>query len=402
MGVVETAESKGLMASGGVPANRKPLSPAFRMAALTGALESVRLHLRSENDVDATDEKGRSPLMLAASRGHLDVCRLLLESGADPGLKDSEGNDALVIAIMRGQAAAAALLSVHPTRSNPGSDRSCDQAAVSHADEVEADSPAISIDGKEGVTGEAGGSAWQHAETSDEATEDVLTCLPMSDDDSPFDLSVWQEEITSPAPADDPECANAASGVQAILSRHTPIDTDSNWDDVEIELPELDHLARRHAQLTPDTRQALHELIIEALRDGRVRADRIDAALATGNESADREQAEVEADVRLALGDLGTVIDDEDLAPDVVIDASDDDEEQFGDGATAAVNFIGRLWANDDDPFALYARTLPTARLTREDETALGMTIEEGRLEVLAGIAASSAAEAPVRTQKPF
>jgi hypothetical protein len=163
LGIVETAEPKGLMASGGVPANRKPLSPAFRMAALTGALESVRLHLRSVNDVDATDEKGRSPLMLAASRGHLDVCRLLLESGADPGLKDSEGNDALVIAIMRGQAEAAALLSVLPTRSNPGSDRNCDQAAVSHADEVEADSAGISINGKEGVTGQAGGSAGQHA-----------------------------------------------------------------------------------------------------------------------------------------------------------------------------------------------------------------------------------------------
>jgi hypothetical protein len=89
LGIIETDGSKGLIASGALQANRKPLSPSFRMAALTGALESVRLHLRSGNDVDATDEKVRSPLMLAASRGHLDVRRLLLESGADPGLKDT-------------------------------------------------------------------------------------------------------------------------------------------------------------------------------------------------------------------------------------------------------------------------------------------------------------------------
>jgi RNA polymerase primary sigma factor len=55
------------------------------MAILTGAIEAVRLHLRSGGDVDAADEKGRSPLMLAASRGRGDVCRLLLDTGADCG-----------------------------------------------------------------------------------------------------------------------------------------------------------------------------------------------------------------------------------------------------------------------------------------------------------------------------
>lgn len=53
---------------------RRPLSPAFRMAILAGAMESVRLHLRSGIDINATDEKGRSPLILAASRGRLDLC----------------------------------------------------------------------------------------------------------------------------------------------------------------------------------------------------------------------------------------------------------------------------------------------------------------------------------------
>ena len=89
---------------------RKPISPAFRMAILTGGLESVRFHLRSAGDVHAADEKGRSPLILAASKGRLDVCRVLLEEGADPAIRDQDGNDAIVVARSRGHAEIAAFL----------------------------------------------------------------------------------------------------------------------------------------------------------------------------------------------------------------------------------------------------------------------------------------------------
>src|SRR5690348_8104012 len=94
VGIMGTDNSESIIGSVSVPVQHKPLSPAFRMAVLTGALESVRLHLRAANDVDAVDEKGRSALILAASKGHLEICRLLLEAGADPALKDRDGNDA--------------------------------------------------------------------------------------------------------------------------------------------------------------------------------------------------------------------------------------------------------------------------------------------------------------------
>ena len=67
--------------------DKKYLRPAFRMAVLNGAVESVRLHLRAGEDVNAVDEKGRSPLMLAASKGRVDICGLLLAEGADPALR---------------------------------------------------------------------------------------------------------------------------------------------------------------------------------------------------------------------------------------------------------------------------------------------------------------------------
>jgi Ankyrin repeats (many copies) len=148
--VIET-----VTAGGGVPLSRKSLSPAFSMALLTGALESVRLHLRAGSQVDATDEKGRSPLMLVASKGHLNVCRLLLESGADPTLRDAEGCDALTIALLNGEAATTALLLGVGKRVNAPENGLCDQETSSTDGEVAPNSVSISTDWNEAVAGHA-------------------------------------------------------------------------------------------------------------------------------------------------------------------------------------------------------------------------------------------------------
>ena len=182
---------------------RKPLSPAFRMAVLAGAVESVRLHLRSGGDVNATDEKGRSPLILAASRGHLDICQLLLEEGADPAIKDHEGNDALSVAVSRGQNEIAALLAVaHGLAEEPlpsegvtgkGQDIGtfCDVLAHTgetgeRADMIEAtaDLPPVSL-------------IVPHV--PDGGIRDGIGLLtPTRDADEMVDLSAWQEEIEGP------------------------------------------------------------------------------------------------------------------------------------------------------------------------------------------------------------
>ena len=49
-------------------------------------------------DVNACDEKGRTPLMLATARGYKDAVKLLLERGADPSLKNTNGETALELA----------------------------------------------------------------------------------------------------------------------------------------------------------------------------------------------------------------------------------------------------------------------------------------------------------------
>ena len=93
--------------------NGKTLNQLLKMAALAGIKAVVQLHIRRGDNVNATDDKGRSPLLLAASRGHTETCRILLEAGADPRAVDKEGNDALSIAMGIGNIKLVSLLREH-------------------------------------------------------------------------------------------------------------------------------------------------------------------------------------------------------------------------------------------------------------------------------------------------
>ena len=361
-------EKRGAMGS-----RRHSLSPAFRMAVLTGAVESVRVHLCAGADLEATDTQGRSALILAVSRGHLDVCRLLLEAGADPATTDNAGNDALAMARSRGERVVEELLHRARISTEESQDDNIEVYRNPSQEEPHNGRLARSHEGRVKRTEES---------------------EPPTGDDDEFNLSGWQEEIETEAPPDDVSSVSEATTLQRAVSRHSPIDTDEDWNDVEIDLPELEHRGRR-SRLGTDTGRAVRVLVVEALKNGHVDGRRIRSALAEDNELEDTQRMGIETNLRLVLGYAGVIVGDDLFATDAETGIADEDEDRFGDVATEAIDFLNTLQSRDADPLVPYIRSLPTVLLTREDETALGLAIEDGMREVLAAIA-----ESPVATSR--
>ena len=212
---------------------RSPLSPAFRMAVLAGARESVLLHLRSHSDVDAADESGRSPLILAASKGRLDICRLLLEAGADPTLKDNDGNDAVATAISRGQSQLADILRETFARRHP---QSKDEAKTGSVSAESPQEPDVS-----GAVHPGSGSDQPRssAPPSGEAPPPKVLQVDLGSPAAELlhDISSWQVENETPISENDPSCASEAGVLQDAISSHEVIDKDEGWEEVEIDLP---------------------------------------------------------------------------------------------------------------------------------------------------------------------
>ena len=85
--------------------NRQSASNNAQVAALfratrEGNTDMVRSLLSAPGiDVNATDERGSTPLLEAARYGHDDICRILIAAGANLKSKDRDGKTALQLAI---------------------------------------------------------------------------------------------------------------------------------------------------------------------------------------------------------------------------------------------------------------------------------------------------------------
>ena len=81
------------------PARNTQTDALFR-ATREGNTDMVKSLVSSPGaDVNATDERGSTPLLEAARYGHEDICRVLIAAGANLKSKDRDGKTALMLAV---------------------------------------------------------------------------------------------------------------------------------------------------------------------------------------------------------------------------------------------------------------------------------------------------------------
>jgi RNA polymerase primary sigma factor len=320
--------------------DRRRLSPMFRAALLAGSEKAVALHLRRGDDVNATDDHGTTALMIAASRGHASVCQLLLEAGANPSLRDQSERDALVLAEQNGWRGVAELLR----------------------------SALVSRDGD-----------------LDEGERNVLPHESAHGDNSAepetFELSAWETYAEPLPPVAIETFVTEASELQRKISEHVVVDTDEEWADIEILLPNL----RRRSALTPEQRVATESLLQEGLDRGWLMRDQFRMSVFDEDAEPHPEFARI---LTFIAEELGIFIADDyyrEIPPS--IQAAGENEEE---DVASAVELLGDLVSDEHDPLQMYLgeiRRTTSDPITRDEEQRLGRTIEQAMGMALRAIA---------------
>ena len=78
------------------------INKLLKLASLSGVVVAIRHYIKKGDDINLSDAKGFTPLMLAASKGRSEACSVLIDSGADISLMNNDGNSAIDIAKANG------------------------------------------------------------------------------------------------------------------------------------------------------------------------------------------------------------------------------------------------------------------------------------------------------------
>ncbi|SHN40580.1 RNA polymerase primary sigma factor [Duganella sacchari] len=348
-----------------------PLNPLFKMAVMAGVESAVQLHIDRGDDLNARDGNGLTLLMLSATRNKSAICQLLLNAGADDSLLDPVGRTAHAIAVEVGADQAAQVLA--PPTSSPEIVASSDAplpSPVEHAAAI--DSPAESAHPDEGTV------IVVEATPSDSSSEIEV---------DGFDLFGWEPEETLTPPELDPTLAAEASAVQAAISAHEPIDSSTDWDDVDAFLPEQSVPFIRKDDI--EARENLRLTLLRAYREGSVPHMAIEALSTNDDGTAN---PEFEALLSLVVNDLAAEIDErfeyrtsqEDFTV-FISPYESEDEEQVID---TALQFIDTVASRRSEPLRIYLKEFQKIKLiSGDEEVALAKQMEKQHahaLEVLA------------------
>ena len=163
----------------------------LKMSLINGIKEAVEQFLEKGTDVNICDENGRTPLFFASSNGHQDLCFYLLNKGADPNKTDINGKSAISVAIQKEFQEIVSILQLYNTNTLPNN------------------------------------------------SEKLLHINSREEKSNFQDSSFWEEEEVSVTPENDPSCFAAVESLQKDISIHAVVDTDVDWSDVLVQLPEI-------------------------------------------------------------------------------------------------------------------------------------------------------------------
>ena len=324
------------------------INPLLKMAVLAGIDDAVRLHIRRGEDINAIDDKGRSPLLIAASKGHIDTCRILLSAGADPFATDSQGKDAIEIAKAVGRNDVVSLIQ-ESRRARLDLEVVAQPETLPNLEPGESQTP-----------------------------------VEFFEIDSEFDLTAWEEDKDSPPPGTDDDCLAFASVLQRSISSHIPIDTDDDWLDVDIDLPDVRSGRRRKNALTDHDRESARRLFVEGMQNGSIQSWRI-AETALGDDG--EVDLSFEAHLRAVLGDLNVTIDEDNhwewqIPPE--FESIDEDLDGLVD---EAIGFLSNLEDSGNDPLDLYFKDVARRKLiSQEEEVEMGQIMETATEDTIAAI----------------
>jgi RNA polymerase primary sigma factor len=319
---------------------KEMISPLLKMACLAGVEEAVCLHIRRGDDINAIDTAGRSPLILAATRGHVQVCRVLADAGADLLVLDIENKTAIQHAQERGHLSVVMLLQKY--------------------------------------LGHRTGGVPAPPESSLSALESPVIDEP--------DLLLWEEDQEDVAPPADHTGVEAALTIQGSISGHVPIDTDFDWSDVEIDLPDSMQSGSHLSRLDEETVRKIRNLVLFGLRNGSVPAEEVESIMPGTTEVQDDT---LTAHLRTVLDWLGIPVDEDGWSSCTETkDNSDPADISLADDATV---FLNSLLSLNNDPARHYFRAFGRQPLlSAEDELQLGKDIAESIEEAIFCISRSS------------
>jgi RNA polymerase primary sigma factor len=378
----------------------------LKMAAISGVSAAVRVRLSRGDDVNATDDKGRSALHLAASRGHLETCRVLLLAGADPMACDLAGNDVLSAALASGHEDIVALVRDHcksPTTIGDGLGTPIGAPATADVpDNTQSHQQALAqrVPDTSGLL-EAG------TAVSQAATSSISQPQPLSGSElqgfrsveaRPEDLTFggWDVEPESVRPAADLDVVVAAGTIQNAISLHKVIDNDLDWDQIAIDLPDFREIRRRRTDPGSEEQEFVRRTILAGLRDGVVSVHRI----AEATDDHGTLDSDFATNLTNVLSDFGVSV-AEDVWDWQSRDSWNANDRQLEGDADKAMEELSALNSTDPDPLTHFLRALPDKKLllTREEEGELAKAIEDGvneAIQVAAGC--SHAAEFILRS----